>query len=158
MELTSPSPQAPPLPRLARHHSEHPLPAQFALAAWAPASCVFLGMLGNSAEGLRRSRRNLPGVLAPGRALAPLASTPTPLRPEDRNFAGKKGVASELHLAGSFTSPVSGISVKFLAAWEACSLLGGGHPWGYWIQRLSSARLLFRAGDRICEASVVDLG
>lgn len=41
----------PPLPRLARHHSQSILtPPSSVPAAWAPASCVFLGMLGNSAK------------------------------------------------------------------------------------------------------------
>ena len=49
-----------------------------------------------------------------------------PLQPEDRNFAGKEGVASELHLAGAAPPLFSGISVKFLKlpgkpapSWEA---------------------------------------
>lgn len=116
----------PPLPRLARHHSQSILtPPSSVPAAWAPASCVFLGMLGNSAK-TKEIPSEFAGRAGTGQSTRAAGLDSNPLQPEDRNFAGKEGVASELHLAGAAPSLVSGISVKFLKlpgkpapSWEA---------------------------------------
>lgn len=66
-----------------------------------------------------------------GRALTRRSTVPPvlgsiPLQPEDCNFPGKEGVASELHLTGAAPRLLSEISVKFLKlpgkpdpSWEA---------------------------------------
>lgn len=76
-----------------------------------------------------------------------------PLQPEDCNFAGKEGVASELPLTRVTPRLLSGISIKFLKlpgklapSWEA------DIPGGLSGQKALAAWFLFKAQDRICEA------
>lgn len=150
---SSPPPPGPPLPRLPWHHSQSILtPPSSVPAAWAPASCVFLGMLQNSAE-----TKEIPLEFA-GRALTRQSTRAAdldsiPFQPEDYNFAGKEGVASELHLTRAIPRLLSGISVKFLKlpgkpalSWEA------DIPGGLRVQEAPAARFLFKAWDWVREA------
>ena len=102
---------------------------------------------------LRKSRWNLPGVLSPGKSTRAADLDSIPLQPEDCNFAGKEGVASELHLTRPIPRLLSGISVKFLklpgkpaVSWEA------DIPGGLRVQEAPAARFLFKAWDWVREA------
>ena len=82
-------------------------------------------MLGNSAK-TKEIPSEFAGRASTGQSTRAAGLDSNPLQPEDRNFAGKEGVASELHLAGAAPPLFSGISVKFLKlpgksapSWEA---------------------------------------
>lgn len=75
------------------------------------------------------------------------------------NFAGKEGVASELHLTGAAPRLLSEISVKFLKlpgkpapSWEA------DIPGGYEFKRLRLHGFSLRLQTGFVKLSVVDLG
>lgn len=136
LRWSSPPPPGPPLPRLPRHRSQSILtPPSSVPAAWALASCVFLGRLQNSA-----ATKEIPLDFA-GRALTPGRAPATACPWIDRSSARRsptlqvKRVSPRSSVTGAAPLLLSGISVKFLKlpgkpapSWEAD--IPGGWEWG----------------------------
>lgn len=157
---SSPPPPGPPLPRLPWHHSQSILtPPSSVPAAWAPASCVFLGMLQNSAE-----TKEIPLEFA-GRALTRQSTRAAdldsiPLQPEDYNFAGKEGVASELHLTRAiYLACFLGSRLSFSSCLGSRLSLGRRTSLGgYEFKRLRLHGFSLRLGTGSVKLSVMDPG
>lgn len=150
LALTSPSPQALPSPASRG--------ITLRASSLRPVRCQLRGLqlrafsleCSETRRRLRRSRRNLPGVLAPGKALAPPASTATPFSQkiatlQVNRVSSKSAIWPEPHLPSSLGSRLS---------FSSC--LGSRLPFG---RRTSlgvtrsrgsgSAGFLFRAEDRV---------
>lgn len=130
----TPPPPGLPLPRLLWHRFQSILSPPISVpAAWAPASCVFLGMLRNSVAtkeiSLEFARRALTG-----HSNHSAKSLDRSLFSEEIATLQVKRVSpqTELHLTGAAPCILSGISVKFLKLPGKPALSGeaDGHSWG----------------------------